>query len=184
MTIAASAALALALGGCGDVGDDSGNDSGDHSGSGGDRATPSPTDDAGTPAEPVQVRRVLAIAADACPAAAQPDPAAEALACDDQGTAYRLAPADIVGGVDDAEAVLGSDGTGWTVAVEFDDEAASAFADLARELVGTGQQVAIVAGGTIITAPVIQSAITDGKVQIAGDLDRAGAEALAGELEG
>jgi preprotein translocase subunit SecD len=170
MTTAATLVLALAACGGGDDGDDSDD---------------SERGDGGTPAEPVQFRRVLEQTTDACPdPAVQPDPAAEAIACDDEGTAHRLAPAEIVGGVDDAEAAMSPDGGGWTVAVELDDEATTTFEAITRELVGTQQQVAIVTGGRIVTAPVIQSAITDGKVQIAGDLDRDEAEALADALEG
>ena len=97
---------------------------------------------------------------------------------------FRSAAAEIVGGVDDAEAARSPDGTGWSVTVVLDDAASTTFEGITRELVGTEQQLAIVSGGTIVSAPVIQSAITDGRVQITGDLTRDEATALADALEG
>lgn len=177
MTTAATVVLALAACGDGDDGDDH------ERGDGGSSQTDS-DDDSGTPAEPVQFRRVLEQTTDACPdPAVQPDPAAEAVACDSDGVAYRLAPADIVGGVDDAEAATGQDG-GWTVNIELDDEATTAFADLTGDLAATESQVALVSGGRVVAAPTIQGSITDGRVQIYGDFDRSEAEALADTLEG
>ena len=166
MTVAATAVLALTA--CSD--DD-----------------PGPVRDAGTrvPAEPVQVRRVLEPSTAPCPpSVAQPAADEVAVACDADGAAYRLAAAEIVGGVDDAEAARSPDGTGWSVTVVLDDAASTTFEGITRELVGTEQQLAIVSGGTIVSAPVIQSAITDGRVQITGDLTRDEATALADALEG
>ncbi|GAA1503498.1 SecDF P1 head subdomain-containing protein [Nocardioides humi] len=189
--ITLATALTLALAACGDGDDADARDDGN----GGPVAEP--TSPAGTPAEPVQFRRVLESTASpaATPAptplpadcgglpAEQPEPTAEAIACDGEGMVYRLGPAEIVGGVDDAEVGAGPSG-GWTVMLELDDEATAAFADLTAELVGTGQQLAVLSGGTVISAPIIQTAITEGKVQIAGDFDQDAAQELADALEG
>lgn len=169
--------------------DDSGDDDDDTttSAAADDGQGGSPT--ASGPQEPAQFRRVLATAdPSACTASptarpAQPAPEATVTACDLAGTAHELGPAEIVGGVDEAEATEGPDG--WLITIDLDEEATTAFADLTTELAGTGQPIAIVSGGTVISAPVIQTPITDGKVQIAGpEISQVEALTLADALEG
>lgn len=153
--------------------------------------------------DPAQFRRVLESSTSATPpatssasplpgdcsgvpgagSAAQPDATAEAIACDDDGVVYRLAPAEIVGGVQDADAVRPNGSVDWLVNIDLDDDATPAFADLSAELVGTQQQLAILVDALVISAPVINAAVTDGKVQIAGPADGAEARKLATALE-
>ncbi|MBM7516666.1 SecDF P1 head subdomain-containing protein [Nocardioides nitrophenolicus] len=170
MTIAAT--LALGAAGCGN--DDVARD---------DRPANDARAGGAPPADPVQFRRVLAMTEDTSPDPVQPDPAAEAVACAPEA-GYRLAPAEIVGGVEDAEVQQGQGRPAWSIMIELDDDAAATFADLTRELNGTGQQLAVVLGGRVLTAPVIQAVITDGRVSIAGDFTRDEAESLADALEG
>ena len=195
--------LALGVAGCGDGDDDSSDGSGSSepdTSRGTDAAEDTDgADDSGGPIAPPQIRRVLetserpAAPSDPtasplpsdCAAVAQGplDPAAEGVACDEDGVVYRLGPAEITGGVEDAEAESDKNG-GWLVMIELDDEAAATFEDLTTELAGTQQQMAIVSEAVVISAPIIQGAITDGKVQIAGDFTQDEARALADALEG
>ncbi len=156
--------------------------------------------ESGTSSAPVQFRRVLESSdaptstTDATPATTplprdcsgvpsrQPDATAEAVVCDDHDVAYRLAPAEVSGGVDDAKATSGPTG-GWLVALELDDAATTGLAALTTSLVGTETRMAVVADGKVLVAPVVQSVITDGKLQLAGDFTRAEAERLAQAME-
>ncbi len=147
----------------------------------------SPTDGPSTdtpPADPLQVRRVLETSEGECPEPVQPEPAAEAVLCDADSRSYRLGPAEIVDGIDDAVAGTDLAGGAWLVTIELDDEATAAFADLTRELTGTDRQFALVLDGEVLTAPVVQSVITDGRLQIAGDFTEPEARALAEVLDG
>lgn len=174
------ATLALALTGC----------SGDSDRTASDPVTTpsgSPTDGPSTdasPADPLQVRRVLEASEGECPEPVQPEPAAEAVLCDADGRSYRLGPAEIVDGIDDAVAGTDLAGGAWLVTIELDDEATATFADLTRELTGTDRQFALVLDGEVLTAPVVQSVITDGRLQIAGDFTEPEARALAEALDG
>lgn len=204
----AAATLALALSACGG-GDDG--DAADKDGATTDQNTSStaPTTDpsAGTtasgdaaaaPSGPVQFRRVIeatgipADGAESAPLpedcsdvpAGQPKPAAEAIACDESGIVYRLAPADVTGGVEAAEAEKPTGLTDWVVSLSFDAQATPKFATLTRELAGTNRLLAVVLDGQVITAPVIQDAVEDGKVQIGGTFTQQQADEIAGQLTG
>ncbi|WP_182377925.1 hypothetical protein [Nocardioides sp. WS12] len=115
--------------------------------------------------------------------AAQPDSTAEVIACDDDGVVYRLSPAEIVGGVERATAGLSPQGVGWIVTFELDNDAAKAFEAISTELSGTGKQFAVLFDNAVLSAPVVQTAITDGRLQITGDFTRAEAEELADGLK-
>ncbi|QSR28098.1 hypothetical protein CFH99_20980 [Nocardioides aromaticivorans] len=159
-------------------GEDSTDDDGD-----GDRG---PTSSTAGDQEPAQFRKVVAAGdPSACTTSptTQPAPDSTTTACDLEGVAHQLGPAELVGGVDRAEAAEGPDG-GWLITIDLDTEAAATFADLTTELSGTGQQVAIVSGGTIVSAPTIQTPITDGRVQITGpEISQVEALTLADALE-
>lgn len=203
-TVAATLALALSACGGGDDGD-----AADKGGSTTDKNTSStsPSDDAsaGTtasddasaaPSGPVQFRRVIeatgipADGAETAPLpedcsdvpAGQPKPAAESIACDESGIVYRLAPAEITGGVATAEAEKPANLTDWVVALSFDAKATPAFGTMTRELAGTNKLLAIVLDGQVISAPTIQDAVEDGRVQIGGTFTQDQAEKIAAQL--
>lgn len=200
----AAATLALALSACG--GSDDG-DAADKDGATTDSTSSStaPTDAPSTgttasgdaaPSGPVQFRRVIeatGIPADGAATsplpedcsdvpAGQPKPAAEAIACDESGIVYRLAPAEITGGVEAAEAEKPANLTDWVVALSFDSQATPKFATMTRELAGTNTLLAVVLDGQVLTAPVIQDAVEDGKVQIGGTFTQDQADEIAAQL--
>jgi preprotein translocase subunit SecD len=187
--VAAYAALLLTLAACGGT-DDPGAD-----------AVPSPTPSTSPsatessptvtqPSEPVQFRLVTEVgpAVGGVDCAVDPAPVVETpsdqpvTACDRLGLAHRLEPAAIVGGVESATADL-PEGRDWTVTIDLDDAAAAAFADQTTEIAGTGQHVAIVQGGLVLSAPSVLDPITGGQVQITGTLGEADARELAAALE-
>jgi preprotein translocase subunit SecD len=61
--------------------------------------------------------------------------------------------------------------------------ASSRFESISRALVGTERQFAIVLDGTVISAPVMQAVITNGRSQISGDFNEASANHLATSLK-
>ena len=76
-------------------------------------------------------------------------------------------------------------GAGWAVDITLLAEDALRFGDLTEYAAGQPpprNQVAIVLGGRLLTAPVVASRIDGGEVRISGDLTRADAEQLAAEL--
>jgi preprotein translocase subunit SecD len=153
-------------------------------------STPESSPTVDQPSEPVQIRLVVEAGADvggidctADPAPSVATPADEPVTvCDRMGLAYRLEPAVIVGGVESASAELPAGGD-WAVTIELDNAAAADFADLTDEIAGTGQQIAIVQGGLVITAPSIEGTITGGQLQIAGNFSEAEARQLAAALQ-
>ncbi|NUR32352.1 MAG: hypothetical protein HOV83_41980 [Catenulispora sp.] len=70
----------------------------------------------------------------------------------------------------------------WQIQVTLDAVGAKAFGDLTSALAGTGKLIAIAVGDTVISAPTVQAAITDGEIQISGGFDRDKAEELAAAL--
>lgn len=76
----------------------------------------------------------------------------------------------------DAKAQI-SNGNQAVVGLEFNDEGGQKFADLTARNIG--RQIAIVLDGDVLTAPVVQEAITGGKAQISGSRSIEEAEQLA-----
>ena len=109
--------------------------------------------------------------------AAPPDTLADA-----DGVAYRLGPA--IGDFTRFDAIRAeADPTGnWVVTIDLTNEDAATFARWTAD--NTGSQLAIVVNGEVVTAPVIQSAITGGTVQISGDYTREDAEELVNAITG
>jgi preprotein translocase subunit SecD len=110
-------------------------------------------------------------------AAAPPD-----VLVDGDGVAYRLAAG--IGDFtrfDDVRAEMDPRGT-WVVTIDLTAGDAAVFERWTAE--NTGSQLAIVVDGEVVTAPVIQSAITGGSVQIAGNYTREEAEELAEAITG
>ncbi len=114
--------------------------------------------------------------------AGHPAADAEVVACDESGVVYRLAPAAVVGGIDDAEAVRPEGLSEWVVELAFDDEASRGIAAATTDLAASGELFAVVLGGQVVSAPSVQSAVTGGILQIAGRFDRARAEEIAAAL--
>ena len=76
----------------------------------------------------------------------------------------------------DARAQI-SQGNQAVVGLEFNSEGADKFADLTAKNIG--KQIAIVLDGEVLTAPVVQEAITGGRAQISGSRSIEDAERLA-----
>ncbi len=76
----------------------------------------------------------------------------------------------------DAKAQI-SNGNQAVVGLEFNDEGGKKFADLTARNIG--KQIAIVLDGDVLTAPVVQEAITGGRAQISGSRTMEEAERLA-----
>lgn len=119
-----------------------------------------------------------------CGTGAEGDPTGYALACDSSGVRYLLAPTAWSGRADHAEAVPPHDGMPWALDVALDSTGADALARLSRQLVAHGGRAAIVVDGAVLTAPGFAGVITDGAVEITGDLTGTRARALAARLTG
>ncbi len=115
------------------------------------------------------------------------------ITCDDAGTTtYLLGPVEVAGEtISDATAgtVTSSQGvsTGqWAVNIVFNGKGTDEFAKVTTRLVALASprnQFAIVLDGRVISAPVTQAAITDGKPQITGNFDQTSATTLADQLK-
>lgn len=106
----------------------------------------------------------------------------EVVVCDALGVPYLLGPAALDGGVASAEA-QNVDDTTFVVAIEFAGDAARVFAEVTGQLAETGQQMALVLDGRVLSAPSVQESITGGTVQISNSYTQAYAEALAEAIE-
>jgi hypothetical protein len=92
---------------------------------------------------------------------------------------------DLNGHLTNATSGLLSQGADWLVTLELDSAAAQEFGTLTSRVVHAkepGNQLAIIDHGVVLSAPVIQSAITDGTAQISGNLTQQDAAALAAQL--
>lgn len=80
-----------------------------------------------------------------------------------------------------AQVYQGSDGTSsYVVGLEFTDEGAEKFAEITSEYVN--QTISIWMDDIMISAPTVNSAITDGKAQIEGDFSASDATELANKI--
>jgi preprotein translocase subunit SecD len=84
--------------------------------------------------------------------------------------------------LDSAEVSLDQNSGAWVLTLDLTDADARTFGDWTAAHVG--EQLAIVADDEVIIAPVIQSAITGGQVQIAANYTQTEAKALLAELTG
>ena len=105
------------------------------------------------------------------------------LSCDVDGSmVYLLDPALITGDqVASAVAAPGSSSADWTVLVTFTDAGQQTWSAWTGRHIG--EQAAFVLGGSVLTAPTVQSAITDPTTQISGNQTEATAKDLADRLE-
>ncbi|WP_165970717.1 hypothetical protein [Actinomadura sp. 6K520] len=121
-------------------------------------------------------------------------PCASGTVPDGEGTTcFRLGPERMtVERVERIEATLpGPENShvGWTVQLELTPADGAEFGRLTGEAAGRpaetgGRLIAMIVGGTVISAPMVQGPITGGEVMISGDFDRAGAEDLVRRMTG
>ena len=110
-------------------------------------------------------------------------PAQPLITCDESGTKFLLSQAVIEGTqLTDASAGIPQNSFDYVVNLSFNGEARGVFADVSRQIAGTGKQFAIVLDGQVISAPQIISPILGGNAQITGDFTEAEAESLANSL--
>src|SRR5699024_1154274 len=115
------------------------------------------------------------------------------VACDyTMGVKYILGPLEIAGDqIDSADHGLESTPTGvsanqWVVNIAFEKEGTEKFREITQRLTGMNppqNQFAILLDGQIVSAPVSQALIVDGKASISGNFDEASAAQLAEQLE-
>ena len=74
------------------------------------------------------------------------------------------------------------DSTYWVIAMEFDEEGTQIFADATTEMSGKNIPITIWLNDEIISAPMVNEPITDGKCQISGDFDEEKATDLAEKI--
>lgn len=113
------------------------------------------------------------------------------IACDQDGTAkYLLGPMELDGTViDDATAGRDQQSGAWTVNLELDGHGTEVFGEISQRLnanrlagLSPRDQFAFVLDGKVISAPVMQAAILNGKPSISGTFDQESSKALADQL--
>lgn len=80
-------------------------------------------------------------------------------------------------------------GTSWEVAIEFDNDGGKKFAELTKNLAGTGRSIGIFLDDTLISAPIVgvefaNTGITGGSAVITGNFTIDGANDLAVQIRG
>ncbi len=93
----------------------------------------------------------------------------------------------VLNGADVAEATYGyrPDSNGdyeWVVALSLNESGKSAFASATAELAGTGTPISIWMDNTMISAPSVSNAITDGNAEISGSFDEVSSKKLADQI--
>ena len=117
------------------------------------------------------------------------DPDLPLVTCDEEGSKFLLAPAEIVGtDVAEASSSLPSETSEWIVTLEFDDGGSEAFGEITGRLQQESSprnQFAITVDGVVLSAPAIPpgAAITGGVTQISGAFTKESAETLASQLD-
>ena len=102
----------------------------------------------------------------------------------DADVKYLLSPAAVEGtDLNSADAVVPSQSVSWIVQLSLGGEGKSVFADLSRQMAGTGQQFAVVLDGQVISSPVFNGAIPNGQAEISGNFTKTSAQALATSLK-
>jgi preprotein translocase subunit SecD len=126
----------------------------------------------------------------ACPPAGEAadvddDPDKPLITCDEQGNKYLLSPA-LIEGTDLAGAdtlAPSQQSVEWGVTLDFNGTGTDEFTRISQALVNTDKQFAIVLDGQVISAPVMNALITDGKAQITGQFTEAEADSLSTSLK-
>ncbi|MDX6325882.1 MAG: preprotein translocase subunit SecD [Nocardioidaceae bacterium] len=112
------------------------------------------------------------------------NPAKPLITCDKKGFKYLLSPAIIEGTqLSNASYGIPQNDVQYVVNLDFNGDATNVFADVTRALVGTQKQFAIVLDGVVLSAPVVNSPITDGNAQISGSFTAGSAKSLANSLK-
>ena len=83
----------------------------------------------------------------------------------------------------DADYGIPQNEANYAVTLDFDGEATETFADVTRSMAGTQELFAIVLDGTVLSAPTVNTPITNGSAQISGDFTVGEAESLANSLK-
>ncbi len=91
--------------------------------------------------------------------------------------------------LDDARPTPNQAGTGWEVALRFDEEGGKKFAELTQAVAGTGRSLGIFLDDNLVSAPVVgvefaTTGITGGAAVITGNFDIDSANDLAVQLRG
>lgn len=112
------------------------------------------------------------------------NPARPLVTCDEDGNKYLLSPAMIEGTqLTDADYGIPQNEANYAVTLDFDGEATETFADVTRSMAGTQELFAIVLDGVVLSAPTVNTPITNGSAQISGDFTVGEAESLANSLK-
>ena len=158
-------------------------------------ASPSPAEDDAASTDPLAWAKspdpesLAAFGELTCPPAGEPvavddDPDRPLVTCDAAGTKYLLSPAMIEGpALESASAAQPQNSLRWVVSLDFDRGGAETFAEISRDLYGTGRQFAIVLDGQVISAPTMEGIITNGRAEISGSFSEAEASDLATSLQ-
>ncbi len=121
-----------------------------------------------------------------------PDPTQPFIACDELNVAkYLLGPVELDGShITDATSGLDQQRNLWTVNLKFDDEGTKKFAEVSQRLYGLniqGQsprdQFAFLLDGIVLSAPVMQAVILDGRPSISGTFTAETSKTLADQLK-
>ena len=112
------------------------------------------------------------------------DPNQPLVTCDDQGNKFLLSKT-LIEGTQLKSASYGtpSGGVGWAVNLGFKSDARKTFANVTKQLNGTGRAFAIVLDGKVLSYPQVNSPILDGNAQITGDFTQAEAKSLSNALK-
>jgi preprotein translocase subunit SecD len=106
------------------------------------------------------------------------------ITCGEDGNKYLLSASMIEGTqLTDASAGVPQGQVQWVVDLSFDGTARETFAQVTRQLAGTGRQFAIVLDGTVISAPTVSQPILGGSAQISGNFSEQEAQSLANSLK-
>ena len=112
------------------------------------------------------------------------NPAKPLLTCDDKGTKYLLSPAIIEGTqLSDASFGIPQNDVQYVVTLDFNGDATTVFSQVTQALAGTQEQFAIVLDGKVLSAPVVNTPITNGNAEISGNFSQKSAQSLANSLK-
>lgn len=104
--------------------------------------------------------------------------------CDEDGQKYLLSKAIIEGTqLESADAQQPQGQIQWVVTMQFDNAGAKSFSEVSQSMAGTDERFAVVLDGTVISSPVFNQPINDGRAEIEGDFNEESAGALATSLK-
>ena len=115
-----------------------------------------------------------------CSAKPETLPDGSLVECGADKTVFLLKPGALDAGVASATAAKVGTGKLWYVKVQLDDSSSQQLATMTKDL--SGSEVAVSFHGLVIAAPIVESDMSDGKISVLGDYDKAAATKLADEL--